>query len=380
MSEIVFWMRRDLRLQDNRGLFEAIKTGLPIKLIFIFDENILNGLNKDDHRVTFIWNHLVELNRQLQKYQTQIILYYGTPEKIWTHILDSNPQVTQVFYNQDYESYAIKRDQQISDLAKMRGVKFIGFKDHVIFEPNEVLKNDNSPYEVYTPFKNKWLLQLNPNLIQKFEINLDKVKFAVLKNVSEFAVQSLSDIGFSPSLWPEPKTYEGAETLSQYGLTRDFPFKSEGTSHLGVHLRVGTISTRECVRRAKKSQAEVWLSELIWREFFIHILYFFPENAKKCFKSNYEGILWRYDQDEFNKWASGNTGYPLVDAGMRELNQTGHMHNRIRMVTASFLTKHLLFHWSHGAEYFSKKLFDFELASNNGLLKGAWPININRVA
>lgn len=358
----IFWFRRDLRLHDNKGLSEALNSGLPVLPIFIFDSNILSKLSsKSDHRVEFIHTYLDQIHKKLSDFGSGLHVFHGDPKDIYVHILKTW-KVNAVFTNHDYEPYAQKRDQDVATLLRDMGVEFKTFKDQVIFEKNEVSKEDGSFYSVYTPYMKKWkeVYKKNPLVHFKSEKNLDQ-----MAKIKPKKFLSLQDIGFSESGFLLPGKTIKKDILISYKEKRDFP-ALDHTSHLGVHLRFGTVSVRDLVEKAIELKTETWLSELIWREFFMQILWHNPRVAKEPFKEKYSKIKWRDSKKDFQAWCDGQTGYPIVDAGMRELNQTGHMHNRVRMITASFLVKHLLIDWQEGEKYFAEKLFDFDLAANNG--------------
>lgn len=352
----VFWFRRDLRLEDNTALNAALSAGLPVLPIFIFDRNILNELPKNDARVGFIYDTLININEQLKTYQSSVLVIHDTPQGAWENLLETY-HIENVFVNRDYEPYGTERDANIKSLLDSKGIGFHSFKDHVIFEPGEVLKSDGTPYTVYTPFKNAWLKRFDSISINTFD-------HPPLKTLHAFQhpFPTLASIGFEKS---NIKTIEfNLSSLNEYGQKRDFPSENV-SSYLGPHLRFGTVSIRAIVNKTAGTDA-IFLSELIWREFFIQILFHFPHVVNQNFKPKYNGIEWRNKQEEFQQWCNGKTGYPIVDAGMRQLNTTGYMHNRVRMITASFLCKHLLIDWRWGEAYFAQKLLDFELASNNG--------------
>ena len=353
-----FWFRRDLRLYDNRGLFEALKSGLPVIPLFIFDTDILNDLEKDDPRVNFIYEELFKMNQNLLEVGSSLLIQNGDPSKIWEK-LSQEFEIDTVFCNHDYEPYAIKRDNSIEKLLASRVVSFSTFKDQVIFEKDEVLKKDGTPYTVFTPYKNKWL--------ERFEASKDIKEYKTEELFDHFVKEKLpfpelTEIGFQKSNI-KVRPYDLSQ-IGEYEIHRDFPAENK-TSHLGPHLRFGTVSVRRMVEIAREKCAIFW-SELIWREFFMQILFHFPHVVTGSFKKKYDKVPWLNNEEHFKKWCNGETGYPLVDAGMKQLNQTGYMHNRVRMVTASFLCKHLLIDWRWGEAYFAKKLLDYELASNNG--------------
>jgi deoxyribodipyrimidine photo-lyase len=357
----ICWLRRDLRIEDNAALYHALKGGHPVLLLFIFDKNILTKLaGKQDARVTFIHQTLENLNSKLNNYDSAITVKYGTPEKIWPEILDTYP-VKAVYANHDYEPYARHRDHALAEYLASENILFKTFKDQVIFETNEIAKTDGSPYTVFTPYFRQWRQKLNAFYIKSYPV--EKYIHNLLHQKSD-PIPSLTAIGFERSAQKFPaKNF--TNKLSAYEEKRDFPAEN-ATTHIGLHLRFGTISIREAVRQALTQKAEKWLSELAWREFYMMILWHFPNIVQQAFKPAYDNIRWINNETDFEKWCNGNTGYPLVDAGMRELNETGYMHNRVRMVVASFLTKHLLVDWRWGEAYFAEKLLDYEQASNIG--------------
>ena len=356
----VFWFRRDLRLEDNAGLFYALQTGYPVLPLFIFDTSILDKLpDKDDGRVTFIHQAIHELNGQLLPYKSSVYVKHASVISVWMNLLDEF-DVQKVYTNNDYEPYARDRDHKVEQLLKARNISFYSCKDHLIFEKSEIIKSDNSPYTVFSPYKRRWLEAFQPGIqLKPFE----SAKLLDHLYPGMFKTPHLEVLGFTKSALSLPdKRFK--EKLPDYAALRDYP-SIEGTTRLGIHLRFGTISIREVVAEALRS-SEVWLSELIWREFYSMILWHFPDTVNQSFKKDFDNINWRNDEAEFLAWTEGMTGYPLVDAGMRELNSTGFMHNRVRMVVASFLCKHLLIDWRWGAAYFAQKLLDYEMASNIG--------------
>lgn len=356
----IFWYRRDLRTYDNHALHEALKAPGTVLPIFIFDKNILEQLDEDDSRVTFIAKLLNDINTTLHKHQRSLAVFFDTPENVFAKLISSH-NVEAVYTNHDYEPYAIRRDKEIKDFLYSKGVGFKTFKDQVIFETNEVVKDNSDPYVVYTPYSRKWIEKLQKTGLPEYKIELkaDKIE------KHDYPFLDLKDIGFTASsITPEP--YDIARSkIDKYEDTRNYP-AIKGTSMLSPYLRFGAVSIREMVHTAQKSENITFLKELIWREFFMQILWHFPHTVNKAFKPEYDKIKWRYNEAEFEKWCKGKTGYPIVDAGMRELNTTGHMHNRVRMVVASFLCKHLLIDWRWGEAYFAKKLMDYEMSSNVG--------------
>ena len=352
----IFWFRRDLRLFDNTALHYALENSREVQPIFIFDSEIIDELENDDPRVNFLYDELFKINTQLNKLNSSLKIYKGKPLNIISKLISST-KITSLYTNRDYEPYAIKRDNEIANLLKDNQISFHTFKDQVIFEENEIVKNDGLPYTVFTPFKNKWLQHFNDNklVINK---NSDNSNY---KN-SNHPFPSKEDIGLIKSNITVPNF--NIEMVSDYDKTRNFP-GLDATSKIGPHLRFGTLSIRQIVEKVIPLN-DIYLSELIWREFFMQILWHFPKVVHQNFRSKYDGVKWRNNEDDFQKWCKGETGYPFVDAGMRELNKTGFMHNRVRMITASFLCKHLLIDWRWGEAYFAKKLLDYELASNNG--------------
>ena len=356
----LFWFRRDLRLIDNHGLYEALQSELPVLPIFIFDTNILDKLeNKEDKRVDFIFQALEKLNEYLEKQGKSIQIFYGKPLEIYEN-LSQQYEIGNVFCNEDYEPYAIKRDQEIKDFLASKNINFYQFKDQVIFQKDEITKADGKPYTVYTPYSKQWLLKFND---QNLEFFASEKKLDNLLNIEKQNI-TLENIGFKKTnyLFETPKI--NLEILEKYQETRDFPTLE--TSQMSVHLRFGTFSIRKLVKLASELNDNTYLKELIWREFFMQILWHFPKVIHHSFKEKYDNIAWENNEELFQKWCEGKTGYPIVDAGMRELNETGLMHNRVRMVCASFLTKHLLTDWRIGEAYFAEKLMDYDLSANNG--------------
>ncbi|MGJ5641943.1 cryptochrome/photolyase family protein [Formosa sp. S-31] len=354
MKHTIFWFRRDLRLTDNIGLAAALNNHANVLPIFIFDDNILKELEPDDARVHFIHDRLNTLNSELNTYGSSIKCLKGSPLEVWKQLINEY-NIEAVFTNRDYEPYARERDAEISAVLRQNKIPFKSFKDQVIFEPDEILKQDGSPYTIYTPYKNKWLEKFK-GITTLAPLNYE----AFHKTIYEFP--ELNTLGFKPTTI-KVKPFQ-IHQLKDYGKYRDYPNKDVG-SYLGPHLRFGTVSIREIIADLKPENS-TFLNELIWREFFMQILYHFPEVVNQNFKSKYNDISWRNNDTEFKLWCEGKTGYPLVDAGMRQLNKTGYMHNRVRMVTAAFLCKHLLINWQWGEAYFAKHLLDYELASNNG--------------
>ncbi|TXB62366.1 cryptochrome/photolyase family protein [Phaeodactylibacter luteus] len=374
----LFWFRRDLRLQDNAGLYHALKSGLPVLPLFIFDRNILDDLDdREDARVAFLHERVGHLKSALEEgYGSSMLVRYGYPEEVWKALLDEY-EVGQVYTNRDYEPYAKKRDGSVAQLVEDAGAGFHHFKDHVIFEAEEVQKKAGGTYTVFTPYSRTWKSKLKERMssFQTEDGDQEAVSYYLkpyptLKYAKAFAtaaplpMPSLSDMGFAPSAIEIPSATVSRKLIKHYDQTRDIP-SINGTSRLGIHFRFGTISIRQKAWRASKLN-ETFLNELIWRDFYAQILDENPHVANRSFREAYDHIEWRNDETEFKKWCEGKTGYPIVDAGMRELNQTGYMHNRVRMITASFLTKHLLIDWRWGEAYFAKKLLDYDLASNNG--------------
>ena len=354
----IFWFRRDLRLEDNHGLFEVLKNYKNVLPIFIFDPEILEKLPKDDARLNFIYNQLKDLNDSLDTNQ-KINTYYDRPSQVFNKLISEFP-IQAVYTNHDYEPYAIARDKTVSDILSQKNIAFKSFKDQVIFERNEVTKDDGLPYKVYTPYSKKWLCTFTEKHIEAYPSE------NLLKRLSKMELNQwvpLDAMGFTKSKLKIAPFKMDPQLIHLYEEKRNTPSVA-GTSRLGPHLRFGTVSIRKVVKEALKSSNITFLKELIWREFFMQILWHFPHTVTKSFKPQYEGIQWRNNKVEFAKWCQGKTGYPLVDAGMRELNRTGFMHNRVRMLVGSFLCKHLLIDWRWGEAYFAQKLHDFELSSN----------------
>lgn len=353
----IFWFRRDLRLTDNAGLYHALREYPSVQPLFIFDSVILEKVdNKADRRVDFIHQSLSILKQQLEDLGSSLLVLYGNPVELFKVI---HPIV--VYTNHDYEPYARNRDEQVKQILERKGIPFKTFKDQIVFDRNEVAKDDGSPYTVFTPYGRKWRAKLSKFYLRSYPT--EKYFHRLVKR-KPLPFPSLEEIGFRQTRFQFPERVIKTSIISKYDTQRDFP-SIRGTSRLSVHLRFGTLSIRKLVRLAVNTN-ESWLNELIWREFYQMILWHFPHVETRSFKSAYDRIEWRNDPKEFDAWCNGRTGYPIVDAGMRELNTTGFMHNRVRMITASFLTKHLLTDWRWGEAYFAQNLLDFDLASNNG--------------
>ncbi|MCC5930264.1 MAG: deoxyribodipyrimidine photo-lyase [Cyclobacteriaceae bacterium] len=357
----IFWFRRDLRLEDNTGLYYALREEKPVLPVFIFDREILDDLNNpSDARVGFIHQRLVEIDRHLKIYGSGIKTFYTQPLEAFRELL-SQYEIDSVFTNRDYEPYAINRDQKVEAMLSENGISFYSFKDHVIFEKKEICTDSGEPYKVFTPYKNKWIEKFKNTRLEEFD------SFSRLKNTlknQDISIHSLESMGFKESQIEIPPLEFDNQLIKKYDQLRNFP-GTKGTTRLGIHLRHGSVSVRKSVNIAAHLN-DTWLNELIWREFYSMVLYNYPHVVGRAFKPKYDNIPWRNDAEDFEKWCKGKTGYPIVDAGMRELNATGYMHNRVRMITASFLTKHLLIDWRMGESYFAQKLLDYELASNNG--------------
>ena len=358
----IFWFRRDLRLEDNVGLYQALKSDLPVLPIFIFDKNILDKLeDKEDRRVQFISNSLQEMQEKLVALGSTLQVFYGTPHEAFKILINSY-KVNTVFANNDYEPYALQRESAIAKLLKTSGASLLTFKDQVVFEKAEVVKDNGEPYTVFTPFSRKWKSLLTDRSLAVYPT---EKYFSNFLKQSPLAIPSLALMGFIADSKAFPGKIVKDDLIKEYATQRNFPGIG-GTSRLGVHLRFGTISIRQLASHTKEL-SETYLNELIWRDFYHMILWHFPQVGEgKAFKPAYDTIEWQKDNGEFELWCQGKTGYPIVDAGMRELNETGFMHNRVRMITASFLSKHLLLDWRLGEAYFAKKLLDYDFASNNG--------------
>lgn len=380
----IHWFRRDLRLEDQRGFSEALK-GFPgaaaetrILPLFIFDASILNRLeDKDDARVSFIHQTLEEMKAKLAESQSDVLCLYGDSMDVWRKLVAHDPttlgplagkiRINAVTVSEDYEPSAIRRDATVKKLVEAAGIRFQSVKDQVVFSQNEVTKDDGKPYTVFTPYSRKWKAKLeatpkdqSPLAPQKCGIHFSKLL------PFKSAIPSLESMGFTKNTSLDfPSLRVETSILTKYAELRNTP-ALRGTSRLGLHLRFGTVSPRRLVQRAIELKAETWLNELIWREFFMQILWHFPHVVEGGFRPEYDRIAWRNNEKEFELWCRGETGYPIVDAGMRELNATGFMHNRVRMIAASFLIKHLLVDWRWGEAYFARKLLDFDLSANNG--------------
>jgi deoxyribodipyrimidine photo-lyase len=371
------WFRRDLRDYDHAALSHALQESNHVFCIFIFDKEILNALkNKEDRRVEFIWESVKELKESLREKKSDLIVTYDLASNAISRAIDEF-KIEAIYTNRDYEPQAIKRDETIKNLAIKKNIAFYDFKDQVVFEKDEILTALEKPYTVFTPYKNNYLKKLNQTSLPRFDIE------PFIKNLAQFKSEpllTLKDMGFQTTNLSKIKIYTGMtggklltedfkERMAFYKKTRDFP-AIKGVSYLSVHLRFGTVSIRQLFRLALESfseGSETWLNELIWREFYFQILFHRPDVALgNAFKKEYESIAFENNPDYFKAWTEGKTGYPIVDAAMRQLNQTGFMHNRLRMIAASFLVKDLLVDWRWGEAYFAEKLIDFDLSANNG--------------
>lgn len=355
----IFWFRRDLRLQDNAGLFYALSSGIPVLPVFIFDTDILEKFEqKRDRRIDYIHQALFSINTELKAFQSALTICCGKPLQVFKNLSETY-DIQAVFCNRDYEPEAIQRDTEIYRLLLFRNIPFRAFKDQVIFDRTDVMAYHGKPYTVYTPFSKKWKSQLLPQDYKAFPLDgqaFFRKCFTAFPSLESMGYEKTDIIFTTPIL--------DAAVIDDYEKYRDFP-AMQRTTQLGMVLRFGTISIRKCVAFAVMHN-QVWLNELIWREFFLQILYHFPNVVHQSFKPKYDNVRWRNNEQEFERWCSGTTGYPIVDAGMRQLNQTGYMHNRVRMVVAGFLCKHLLIDWRWGEAYFAQKLNDYDLAANNG--------------
>jgi deoxyribodipyrimidine photo-lyase len=354
----IFWFRRDLRLHDNTGLTNALKSDLPVLPVFIFDTNITGELETKDPRISFIYGILEKINSELMSAGSSLHILKGDPESVWKKLIASF-DINSVFINKDYEPYAIERDCRIKNLLTRFNISMQSSKDQVIFEENEIIKSDGKPYTVFTPYKNRWLKNLALNPLTKTE---KKRPVRPDYYPSCYTFPSIEEIGFKKSSL-KVKPYD-LSAIKEYHKYRDLP-ATDKTTYLSPHLRFGTISIRDLVKDSLEEN-QFFINELIWREFFMQILYNFPQVVTGNFRKKYDNIQWRNNEKEFEIWCKGETGFPIVDAGMRQLNETGYMHNRVRMITAGFLCKHLLIDWRWGEAYFAQKLLDYELSSNNG--------------
>ncbi|MBS3913523.1 MAG: deoxyribodipyrimidine photo-lyase [Bacteroidetes bacterium] len=358
-----FWFRRDLRIEDNCGFYHALISGKKVIPVFILDTNILDDLeDKRDKRLAFILEKLRELQAIFRSFKSDMVWVHESPLTAWKQIF-SQFGAGDIYANRDYEPYAIKRDLEIADFAYKNNSHFFDYKDQVIFEKDEIVKDNGLPYTVYTPYSKKWKTVFHAKDFKEFP---SQSELHQLLSNHFAAVPAMEDIGFISNESNIPKMNISNHQILNYVETRDFPAK-DGTTKVSTALRFGSISIRSLFRKASEvSHSEKWMNELIWREFYSQILWHFPNVVNQSFKPSYDRIVWRNNEEEFHKWCEGKTGYPMVDAGMRELHGTGYMHNRVRMVTASFLTKHLLIDWRWGESYFASKLLDYDLASNNG--------------
>lgn len=358
--DTIFWFRRDLRLDDNTALTKALMAGKNVQPIFIFDTKILESLPKADRRISFLHSRLNDLNESLRKFESSLRIYHGEPKEVFRKVKSDFASVSSAYWNRDYTPYASSRDSEVKAILQSKGIANHTYKDHVVLEPQEVLKADNTPYSVFTPYSNKWRQVVSHSDLESYSIQGFEINFAQ----SNYVAPSLLSLGFDEEQQDYISEYPSEELLTNYAENRDFP-ASNGTSKVSLALRFGTLSIRELFRRSKELST-TYATELIWREFYQMIIWHFPQTVTQEFKPKYAAIPWRRNETDFNRWKNGTTGIPLVDAGMRELNKTGFMHNRVRMVVASFLCKNLLIDWRWGEAYFAEKLLDYELASNVG--------------
>lgn len=365
MSETLslVWLRRDLRLHDNAALYHALKSGRPVLPVFIFDQLILDKLDdRQDRRVEFLVQEIDRLRDELAELGSTIVVRYGNPIDVWKELLEQYT-IGDVFVNHDYEVYAKERDKAVSELLAERGIGFHSHKDQVIFERDEVLTGSGSPYTVFTPYSRNWSGKLTPFYLKSYPTERYKRNFW---KTSVLQTPTLAEMNFKPLGEPFPARTVSTKQLDSYKQTRDLPALANGTSELGIHLRFGTISIRELAQQAHDAKDRTFLNELCWRDFYFQVLDHFPHVETHSFRRQYDQIEWRNNEEEFETWCRGETGYPIVDAGMRQLNTIGWMHNRVRMITASFLCKHLLIDWRWGEAYFARKLRDYDLSANNG--------------
>jgi len=353
----IFWFRRDLRLNDNHALWQALQSKFPILPIFIFDEYFFKHFPSNDKRFNLIYDHLFQLNLELKKYQSGIQIFKGKTTEIFLHLIREY-DIASVFCNEDYEPYAIQRDHELQIMLQKEGIPFFTFKDQVVFHKDEVVKENGQPYTIYTPYKNKWISLFSLEHIKSYPS--EKLLHKFYQHNTPFP--SKKDLGIINNQYHLKPL--NIENISEYEKNRDYPYRL-GTSNASVYLRFGLISIRELIRNTININQH-FIHELIWREFFMQILYHFPHVEHANFKTQYNKLQWSNNEKHFELWTKGQTGYPLVDAGMHELNATGYMHNRVRMIVASFLTKHLLIDWRWGEAYFAQNLLDYELSSNNG--------------
>ncbi|GAB4379749.1 MAG: deoxyribodipyrimidine photo-lyase [Salibacteraceae bacterium] len=357
----IFWHRRDLRIDDNHGLYRALENHSRVQPIFIFDSNILNRLeDKDDRRVTFILDSITQLDEALREAGSSLWVFHGKPTEVFESLTNKH-RVQAVYCNHDYEPYATERDGVVEACLKAKDVSFKTFKDQVVFEKDEILKDNGDPYIVYTPYSRAWHSKLEQSHLRSYNVSQHLNK---LNRTDNQPIPTLEQLGFIPARAEWPPSVLDTEIVKNYHKTRDIP-GINGTSRMSVHLRFGTVSIRQLTKQAVDLNRK-YLNELIWREFYQMILWHYPRVVNESFRKEYDRIKWRNNEDEFQAWCCGKTGFPMVDAGMRELNATGYMHNRARMITASFLTKDLLIDWRWGEAYFARKLLDYDLASNNG--------------
>ncbi|WP_374557278.1 cryptochrome/photolyase family protein [Aquitalea pelogenes] len=368
----IFWFRRDLRLDDNAALYHALKAGKPVRCLFVFDREILDELAADDRRIDFIWQSVAVLRQELNRIGSDLHVTQGRASDV-VPALAQQWQADSVFANRDYEPAARMRDQHVAEQLAQQGRQLQLFKDQVIFETDEILTTTRRPYTVFTPYKNAWLKKLDGFYMQAYPTHQ---YLQHLDRWSPSPTPSLEELGFKAGLLSLKGGSHAAQQLftdfcqriSHYKIWRDYP-ATKGVSYLSTHLRFGNISIRKLVQFAclqGGEGADCWLGELIWRDFYQQLIWHFPIAAGQSFKEEYRQLAFENREEWLIAWQEGRTGYPIVDAAMRQLNQSGYMHNRLRMITASFLVKDLLIDWRKGEAYFAAKLIDFDLAANNG--------------
>ena len=358
-EETLFWFRRDLRLEDNHGLYQAALRGRRVRPLFIFDTDILDKLPRADARVEFILRAVEKLHHDLRALGGGLTVEIGRPIEVIARLIAQH-KISEVITNEDYEPYATERDRKIRAQLTAAGVGFTAFKDHVIFGPGDILKDDGTPYRVYGAYARRWRERFTADMPKPYRSGSALLKVGATRGAGP---PTLARLGFTPAGIEFPDPRPSKKIIAEYADTRNL-MGVDGTSRMGVHLRFGTISVRKLARISIDSS--VYFGELIWREFFMQVLAHNPRTTRESYDLRFERVRWRSSRADFKRWCEGRTGYPVVDAGMRELNQTGFMHNRARMITGSFLCKHLLLDWRWGERYFALKLLDYDQSSNVG--------------
>jgi len=366
MKITLFWHRRDLRFQDNAGLAAALQSGHPVLPLFIYDQTILEKLPKNDARLTFIFDQVERLAHEAHEAGGGLLARYGRTPAVLKQLLQDY-EVAAVYTNEDYEPYATERDAAIEKLLAAQGVEFKAFKDQVIFAKNEVLTKNGKPSKVFGAYSKAWQAKVTPEDFKPHPSQqLFKKENLASPNKGDAQRPTLASLGFERhEQWTPPAHLPPTGVVKNYDKVRDLPAEKRGTTRMSVHLRFGTVSIRQLMHQAQELNNKL-LNEMIWRDFFMMLLWHFPNTATEAYDPKMRHLPYRDDEAQYQAWCEGRTGYPLVDAGMRQLNATGYLHNRARIAVAGFLVKQLFIDWRLGEHYFSEKLLDYDMSNNVG--------------